>query len=125
VSKYVSWGLLLVVALVIPVLAVACGGQGPQQQSFTFQFSGDKLDPEVVRVKQGDTVTLKFASSQPGQFHIHGYDRQVEVQAGQTSEVTFIANATGRFAIAYHPHQSHPGQEEHETNVGFLEVSPR
>ncbi len=123
--KHLSWGLLLVAALMIPVLAVACGSQGPQQQSFTLQFNGDKLDPEVVRVKQGDTVTLKFASSLPGQFHIHGYDRQVEVQESQMGEVTFTANATGRFAIAYHPHQSHPGQEEHETDVGFLEVSPR
>lgn len=116
--------LAVVLALLVSltVLASACGG-GPRERSFTLQFDGTHLTPDLVAVKKGDRVTLTFHSPEAGVFHIHGYELGVPVEAGGKGEVTFTADATGRFPIHFHPKEE-GGEGHQEGAAGYLEVRP-
>jgi FtsP/CotA-like multicopper oxidase with cupredoxin domain len=50
-----------------------------------------------VKVKKGDTVTLRVTSDVADEIHLHGYDETVDVQAGGTAELTFEATLDGVF----------------------------
>ena len=118
----------------------ACGGGGPEELEIPVKLTGGRLDPETIQVGQGDTVTLMIGVDEPGQIHLHGYDIEKDVEPGEIAKLLFVADATGRFKITYHPSgdehgsshnggHSHdgPGQDEEgeEVDVGFLEVLPR
>ncbi len=91
--------------LVTALVASACGSSGPEARQFDLEIREGKLalDPAVVRVNQGDSVTLRFRTDQAGAVHIHGYDIEQSVTPGQTASVQLTANATGRFTMTFHP----------------------
>ena len=136
------------------MVLVACGGGGPEELEIAVKLEGDRLGPETIQVGQGDTVTLKIEPDRPGEIHLHGYDIERDLKAGQVTEMVFVADATGRFRITFHAaeeeHQSHDGEqpgpdaagqngtpksdegshesdheEGEEVDIGFLEVLPR
>ncbi len=104
-------GLLLLVAL-----AAGCGGTEPQARSFDLNFKHGKiaLDPPVVTVNQDDEVTLRIASDQPGEFHLHGFDLDVMVAPGVVADLSFKAHATGKFYFELHPTASAEGHEHED-----------
>ena len=55
------------------------------------------LDPPIVKVKQGDDVTLKFRTDEGGEIHLHGYDLKIIVAPEEVVDLTLTANATGKF----------------------------
>ena len=61
------------------------------------------MDPKTIEVKQGDMVTLKILSDESGEFHLHTYDIEADIPANQKTDFYFVAEATGRFKITYHP----------------------
>ena len=89
-------------------------------------------DTKAIRVKQGDMVTLKIQADEAGEFHLHTYDIEADIEAAVETDFYFVADATGRFKITYHhqedgEHQEDEAEddEEGEIEVGFLEVQPR
>jgi hypothetical protein len=68
-----------------------------------------------LRVKQGDTVRFRVRSEAGDEIHVHGYDREEEIPAGETVTVTFPAEITGIFEIEFH------GSGE---QIGQLRVDP-
>src|SRR5215210_2393218 len=48
-------------------------------------------------VEQGDTVRFRVRSDRDDEVHVHGYDRMVDVSAGETVSVSFKATITGIF----------------------------
>ncbi len=148
-SLFTIWASLAVTLIAV----TACGG-GPEQLKIAVKLEGDKLSPETIRVGQRDTVTLKIEPDRPGEIHLHGYDIEKDLEAGQVIEMVFVADATGRFRITFHAaeeeHQSHDGEtpepntagqsgapesdggshqdnhnEGEDVDIGFLEVRPR
>jgi FtsP/CotA-like multicopper oxidase with cupredoxin domain len=77
-------------------------------------------DQRLIKVNQGDDITIRWTSDKPATVHLHGYD--IEKAIAPTAPVTmrFSARATGRFPIELHG--SKPGQE---SVLGYLEVHPR
>ena len=72
----------------------------------------------TIRVTEGDKVELRWSSDGAVGLHLHGYDIEIEVEAGATGTMSFEANATGRFAIVAHGHgASH-------APFAYLEVHP-
>ncbi len=52
-----------------------------------------------VRPALGSTVTLRVSSDVADEVHLHGYDKRVDVAAGGSAELTFVASIPGVFAL--------------------------
>ena len=83
-------------------LSVACGGGGPEELVIPVTLRGETMTPETIQVGHNDTVTLQIDSDAPGALHLHGYDLEGEVRAGEVTDFVFVADATGRFRVAFH-----------------------
>ncbi len=53
-------------------------------------------------VNKGDAVTLTIQSDAAEIVHVHGYDKEVEVEAGVPAKITFVADIAGRFEVEGH-----------------------
>ena len=85
---------------------------------------------KVVRVTQGQVIELRWISDKALDIHLHGYDIEKSLKAGEAKAMSFSAFATGRFPVtlhgASHSHGetapgSHGGGEQ---NLIYLEVYP-
>ena len=132
-------GLLLAVGLIAIIAGAACSGGDPQELDIEVRIDHGVMNPETIEVIQGDMVTLKILANEGGEFHLHTYDIEMDIEAGSETDFFFVAEATGRFKITYHPQgesehneeekereKEHDQQDEtREIEVGFLEVQPR
>jgi len=132
-------GLLLAVGLIATIAGAACSGGDPQELDIEIRIDHGVMNPETIEVIQGDMVTLKILADEGGEFHLHTYDIEMDIEASSETDFFFVAEATGRFKITYHPQdesehneEEREGEEEHdqqdeagEIEVGFLEVQPR
>lgn len=73
-----------------------------------------------IRVRQGDTVRLRWTSDRPIVLHLHGYDIELAVEPGRSAEMTFEARAAGRFSVEEHT----PGGA-HGAPLVRIDVLPR
>ncbi len=89
--------------ILITALAAACGSTDPEEVEISVSLRDKQMTPDTVRVSQHDTVTLKVDSDAPGSLHLHGYDIEQEVTPGAVADFIFVADATGRYRIAFHP----------------------
>ncbi len=71
---------------------------------------------EILKVTEGENVVIKITCDEDEEFHLHGYDKSVELVKDKTVELSFNANLTGRFVYEL---------EHSKTDIGVLEVSPR
>ena len=69
-----------------------------------------------LKATEGDTVRFRVRSDTPEEIHVHAYDIEREVPAGETIAVSFKATITGIVEIEFH------GSEE---QIGELTVEPR
>ena len=69
-----------------------------------------------LRFEEGGTVRFRVRSAEPEEIHVHGYDIEREVPAGETVSVSFKATITGIFEIEFH----HSGEQ-----IGELRVDPK
>ena len=70
----------------------------------------------VLRVHEGDEITIKIVSDRRDEVHLHGYDLHAQLEPGDTAVVAFTASRTGRFGLE--AHSSH-------LELATLEVYPR
>jgi hypothetical protein len=63
-----------------------------------------KVNPSgtSIKVQAGQTVLITAISDAADQLHIHGYDKELELQPGKTAQVKFTANMKGTFEIETH-----------------------
>ena len=78
----------------------------------------------LVRVRQGDTVKLRWTSDRPIVLHLHGYDIERKVEPGSVAEMSFVARATGRFSVEEHKPDT-KGGHSHGAALVRVEVVPR
>ena len=106
-------------ALTTGLLAVAaCASAAPGQVEIDVSLQDKKLIPGTVQVSQDDTVTLKVQSDAEGSVHLHGYDIEKEVTPGEVAEFVFVADATGRYRLAFHPASGSAGENHHGGSGG-------
>lgn len=98
--------------------AAAVAAPAAAGKVFDLVVRGGRLvsGPTVVKVEQGDDVTLNVTADTNDELHVHGYDLHAKTRPGETQSFHFVANRTGRFGIELH----HSGAE-----LGALEVYPR
>jgi FtsP/CotA-like multicopper oxidase with cupredoxin domain len=110
------WSTVLVVGLIVAAAGVACA----EARLFELALKDGRL-PEsqrLLRVQQGDEVTLRWTSDRAFTLHLHGYDLEAKIGPGAPVELRFTARATGRFPLEIHGASA-------ERTVGHLEVHPR
>lgn len=88
---------------------------GPQERAVDLEIRGDAMSPAEIAVSEDDRVTLGITADRPIELHLHGYDLEEEVSAGEPAELSFDADITGRFEIENH---------DTETELGALIVEP-
>jgi hypothetical protein len=69
-----------------------------------------------LRFEEGQTVRFRARSAQAEEIHVHGYDRYVDLPAGETVTESFKASITGIFEVELH------GSGE---QIAELRVDPR
>ncbi len=86
------------------VALAACSTSEPEDRLFdlSIEHGALTLDPPVMKVDQGDTVTLNFDSDEHGSVHLHGYDEEFEVGPDEIATLEFTADATGSFKLTLH-----------------------
>ena len=130
-----SFAFVSIPVTVILLLGVACGGRGPEELEISVKLADGQLIPGTIQVGQGDTVTLKFETDEPGEIHLHGYDIEKDIEPNVVVDLMFVADATGRFRITFHEasdeHGGHDASTDHsgsdadeDKDVGYLEVRP-
>jgi hypothetical protein len=105
---------LLGIAVVVVFLAglyvhlrASMGGPA-EHQAHTLTFSlaiPDSLRTEVLPVFkaiQDDTVVLDIVSKQPGEVHVHGYEKKVRLVPGGHVLLSFTAHDSGLFPVHLH-----------------------
>ena len=94
------------------------------QQTFELRIDHGRV-PEsmrLIRVLQGDVVTLRWTVDRPVTLHLHGYDIEKHVDPDTVGVISFTARASGRFPI--HVHATGDGAAGEEPLV-YVEVYPR
>lgn len=102
---------MLTLGAIAPALA--------EPRLFDLVLKDGQLPPEqrLLRVRQGDEVTLRWTTNRPFTLHLHGYDLEARLVPQGAVELRFTARAAGRFPLEIHG----PGTER---TVGHLEVHP-
>lgn len=92
--------------------------QQPEAKTFTLVVRNGKLvgGQETLTVTQGDMVVIKITIDHNNEFHLHGYDKSVDLKKDKQGELSFTADTSGRF-----PYELHEGKIE----LGALEVQPK
>ena len=65
------------------------------------------FDPEVIEVANGETITFEMTSQ--GEFHSFTVDKlgiDVEVEAGETQNLTFTFDKPGTYDLICIPHET-------------------
>lgn len=90
----------------------------PSVKVFYLSVKNNKhvLGPSVLRVNQEDKVTIQITVDSDGELHLHGYDKHVAYKKGQSAQLSFTANLSGRFSYEL---------EDTKTEIGILEVQPK
>jgi plastocyanin len=72
--------------------------------------------PAVLKVRQGDEVTIHVTTDGADEFHLHGYNLLMKLQPNTTATLQFVAKLSGRFTYELH---------KADLELGALEVYPR
>jgi hypothetical protein len=90
---------LSIVLLMLP-FEVAHAGQA----LFDLQIEQRKVNMQgdVIRVTQGDAVTLRWQTDEKVALHMHGYDVLLVAEPGRVAEMHFTAEVSGRFPVTSH-----------------------
>jgi hypothetical protein len=66
--------------------------------------AGGKVTPSgaTVKAKAGQTVLITAVSDTRDELHVHGYDKELELQPGKPVSVTFKADIKGTFEVETH-----------------------
>jgi len=118
-------GLLM---LSLAVLIAGCPGSSSKEESFNIRIQDRAVtdDMALIRVNQGDMVTLWWTTDEVATIHLHGYDIQQIVKPGVPTVFTFKASASGRYPITAHGFgETALGKAQEETALVYLEVLPR
>ncbi len=107
--------------LLLTAWGAGCGGEGkvkPQEFALTFRGGALPAEQQLIRVRHGDDIVLRWSTDEPIAVHLHGYDIEKELKPGTPTTMWFVAKATGRFPITRH-------RDGEEATLGYLEVHPR
>lgn len=100
------------------------GGASPQEETGGANAQGASLSPiltagvtKTITVDKGETVVIRGRADGAGEMHVHGYDKEVELEPGKIARIKLKATIDGEFPIEFHLASGH-------ADVGTLRVNP-
>ena len=109
-------------AFAVLLYGVAAHAEGGKAIHFRIVDGQLSEGPAVVRVSEGETVSLFWSADQASQVHLHGYNLLVDVGPGGAVEMKVLAKATGRFPVSLHDAKGHGHANK---PLMYLEVYPK
>ncbi len=108
---------LIVLACAAYYLAGVVSPSAPTTKTFTLVVADKKLvkGEPTLTAHVGDTVVISITADEEEEFHLHGYDRSVDLHPGEEASLTLVAEASGRFEFEL---------EKSKVELGALEVQP-
>ena len=108
--------------LALALIPFAAGRPGAEPRVIELAIRGGALpeDQRVIRVRQGDEISLRWTTDKPLTIHLHGYDIEKKLSPNVPTIMRFSARATGRFPI-----EIHGPEHGSEATIAYLEVHPR
>ena len=102
--------------IVILFSGISCTSADPRDRSFNLSIVDQKLvnQDSNLTVNQDDRVNIVINSDKNVLFHLHGYDIEKLVKAGEPTEIDFTAKASGSFPFTIHESESTEEHESHE-----------
>ena len=109
-------------AAVLAALQLVSREGAAETRAFELAVRNGELPAElrVVRVRQGDEVTLSWTTDKALSIHLHGYDIEERLLPAAPVVMRFTARASGRFPVEIHAH----GRGGHRV-LAHVEVHPR
>ena len=110
----------------VALFLIIAGSVSAAELTFDIRIEQGRVSDamRLMRVHEGDGVTLRWTSDRPLVLHLHGYDIEKRVAAEGVTELKFTAYATGRFPIEIHGQAAGGGAHEEEP-LAVIEVYPR
>jgi hypothetical protein len=111
--------LALLATVAFPSLA-----QAQEVRRFELALKAGELpkDQRTIKVKQGDSVELRWTTDQPIRMHLHGYDVEVAVKPGEPTVTALNARLAGRFSVDKIADKG--GGHHHGGKILYFEVYP-
>jgi hypothetical protein len=116
------------VVMLLPVAASSIPPAMAAELIFDLRIDHGRVSDNMrlIRVKEGDVVTLRWRTDQAVILHLHGYDIEQAIAPGAVTELTFKAYATGRFPIYVHGAEERGQTHAHrEMPLIDVEVYPK
>jgi heme/copper-type cytochrome/quinol oxidase subunit 2 len=96
-TSFAAW-LPAVLGIVILIFPFPAHHGQPVERSIRIEASRFAYSPSIIKVNQGDRVTLELTSNDVVHgLAVDGYGQQVTADPGQTARLTFTAERTGSF----------------------------
>jgi hypothetical protein len=110
----------------VALLLIVAGRVGAAELTFDIRIEHGRIPDamRLMRVYEGDVVTLRWTSDRPLILHLHGYDIEKRITPDSATELGFTAYATGRFPIEIH-RQGTGGAATEDAPLATIEVYPR
>ena len=106
-------------ALLTAAVLLACETASVRaaEVAFDLKIDNGKVPPNMrlIRVKQGDSVKLRWTTDRPIMLHLHGYDIEKKVDAGGSVSFAFPAKIGGVFEVEL---------EDRGVQIASLKVEP-
>jgi FtsP/CotA-like multicopper oxidase with cupredoxin domain len=64
--------------------------------------TGGTLNAGTIRFQQGDLIRLRWTTDEAMVLHLHGYDIEGDIAAGEPTSMVFDADLAGRFPTERH-----------------------
>jgi Cupredoxin-like domain len=96
-----------------PTSSVPTPGKTSKVTEIVVSVKDGKVSPKTHRVKvaKGSPVRILVSSDVDDEVHVHGYDIEREIAAGQSVTIDFTADQTGVFEV-----------ETHESDLQLLQL---
>ncbi|MGW8784013.1 hypothetical protein ACWGNM_38955 [Streptomyces sp. NPDC055796] len=78
--------------------------QAPADRTVTITVRDGKVTPAPGRteLRRGESVALRVTSDRADTLHVHGYDKELALPAGQEATLVLTADRTGLFEVETH-----------------------
>ena len=93
--------------------------ENDSEASIVFRNGRPAGGVEEINARGGDTVFIVVDSDESADIHVHGYEVEAPVEAGEKAQVSFTADLEGVFEVELHLHST--GEE---VQVAELTVKP-